>query len=163
HRYRHGGGQGGRGAKTRKRPRRGGRSMGGGPKGSTLVPCPPFPLFSQKETPLSDRTSPDSLQQHILHPRAPGACKHRSRMQIDTAQGAGMKVNGREVVNFCANNCLGLANLPAILDAAADALRRFGYGMASVRFICGTQTLHKELESAIAAFLKKDDAILYSS
>src|SRR5262249_45676410 len=64
---------------------------------------------------------------------------------------------------FCANNYLGLANHPAIVEAAHDALRRYGYGLASVRFICGTQDLHKQLESKIAQFLGKDDAILYTS
>jgi glycine C-acetyltransferase len=87
----------------------------------------------------------------------------KSERQIQTAQGADIKVNNREVINFCANNYLGLANHPAIIEAAHDGLRRYGYGMASVRFICGTQDLHKQLESAIAGFLGKQDAILYSS
>jgi glycine C-acetyltransferase len=69
----------------------------------------------------------------------------------------------RDVINFCANNYLGLANHPEIVQAAIDALRRHGFGMASVRFICGTQDLHKELERAIAAFLGTEDAILYGS
>src|SRR5205085_7439530 len=72
-------------------------------------------------------------------------------------------VGGQEVINFCANNYLGLANHPAIVEAAQEGLRRYGYGLASVRFICGTQELHKELEAAIARFLHKDDAILYTS
>lgn len=67
------------------------------------------------------------------------------------------------VLNFCANNYLGLANHPAIVEAAERALRDHGFGMASVRFICGTQDLHKELEKAIADFLGVDDAILYTS
>jgi len=71
--------------------------------------------------------------------------------------------DGREVVNLCANNYLGLAQHPAVLAAAHAALDRFGYGMASVRFICGTQTVHRELEKALAAFLGTEDAILYSS
>jgi glycine C-acetyltransferase len=71
--------------------------------------------------------------------------------------------DGREVVNLCANNYLGLAQHPAVLAAAHAALDRFGYGMASVRFICGTQTVHRELEHALAAFLGTEDAILYSS
>ena len=65
------------------------------------------------------------------------------------------------MVNFCANNYLGLANHPAVVEAAREGLRQYGYGVASVRFICGTQDLHKELESAVARFLRKDDAILY--
>jgi glycine C-acetyltransferase len=68
-----------------------------------------------------------------------------------------------EVLNFCANNYLGLADDPRLVRAARDGLERYGFGMASVRFICGTQSVHKELESALAAFLRTDDAILYSS
>lgn len=71
--------------------------------------------------------------------------------------------DSREVLNFCANNYLGLANHPRIISAAKQALDDHGFGMASVRFICGTQDLHKQLEAAIAAFLGTDDAILYSS
>ncbi len=67
------------------------------------------------------------------------------------------------VINFCANNYLGLANHPLLIDAAHKALDTYGYGMASVRFICGTQTPHKTLEQKMSAFLKKEDTILYSS
>ncbi len=78
-------------------------------------------------------------------------------------QGPDICVGRREVINFCANNYLGLANDPAIVAAAEDGLRRYGYGLSSVRFICGTQELHKELEDRIAAFLGKEDAVLYTS
>ena len=78
-------------------------------------------------------------------------------------QGGCIKVAQGEVVNLCANNYLGLASHPAIAAAAADAVRTHGYGMASVRFICGTQDLHKELEQALTAFLGAGDTILYSS
>ena len=71
--------------------------------------------------------------------------------------------DGRELINLCANNYLALANHPSIREAAHRALDRYGYGMASVRFICGTQTVHKELEARLATFLGMDDAILYSS
>jgi glycine C-acetyltransferase len=71
--------------------------------------------------------------------------------------------DGREVLNLCANNYLGLAHHPAIVAAAHAALDRYGYGMASVRFICGTQTVHLELEKRLSAFLGTDDTILYSS
>jgi glycine C-acetyltransferase len=71
--------------------------------------------------------------------------------------------DGRELINLCANNYLALANHPSIREAAHRALDRYGYGMASVRFICGTQSVHKELEARLAAFLGMDDAILYSS
>ncbi|HET9650763.1 MAG TPA: glycine C-acetyltransferase, partial [Usitatibacter sp.] len=71
--------------------------------------------------------------------------------------------DGREVLNFCANNYLGLADDPRLVAAGKAAFDKHGYGMASVRFICGTQDVHKELESALARFLKVDDCILYSS
>ncbi len=71
--------------------------------------------------------------------------------------------DGSEVINLCANNYLGLANDPEVVAAASAALEEYGYGMASVRFICGTQTVHKELEQQISTFLGKSDTILYSS
>ncbi|MDJ0664817.1 MAG: glycine C-acetyltransferase [Acidimicrobiia bacterium] len=71
--------------------------------------------------------------------------------------------DGSRVVNMCANNYLGLANHPALVKAAADAVSEYGYGMSSVRFICGTQTIHKKLEEDLSDFLGTDDAILYSS
>jgi glycine C-acetyltransferase len=71
--------------------------------------------------------------------------------------------DGTSVINLCANNYLGLADHPDIVDAAQQALDRYGYGMASVRFICGTQTVHKELEARLSAFLGTDDTILYGS
>src|SRR5689334_23330654 len=71
--------------------------------------------------------------------------------------------DGREVLNFCANNYLGLADHPDIIAAAKDALDTHGFGLASVRFICGTQDLHKTLEATIAKFFRTDDAILYTS
>jgi glycine C-acetyltransferase len=71
--------------------------------------------------------------------------------------------DGREVLNFCANNYLGLADDARLIEAAKKGLDRYGFGMASVRFICGTQSVHKELEAALARFLGTDDAILYSS
>jgi glycine C-acetyltransferase len=83
---------------------------------------------------------------------------------ITSPQGAHIKVTpGREVLNFCANNYLGLANHPAIITAAHKALDDHGFGLASVRFICGTQDLHKQLERTIAGFLGMEDSILYSS
>jgi glycine C-acetyltransferase len=83
---------------------------------------------------------------------------------ITSPQSAHIRLaTGTEVLNFCANNYLGLANHPAIVAAAHKALDDHGFGLASVRFICGTQDLHKELERSIARFLGTDDAILYSS
>ena len=72
-------------------------------------------------------------------------------------------VEGGEVLNFCANNYLGLANNPNVISAAKQALDQYGFGMASVRFICGTQNLHKDLEKTISTFLSTDDTILYTS
>ena len=94
--------------------------------------------------------------------RAAGLFK--SERIITSPQSAEIELaDGRKVLNFCANNYLALANHPAIREAAHLALDRHGYGMASVRFICGTQSVHKELESRLSAFLGMDDAILYSS
>ena len=83
---------------------------------------------------------------------------------IGTAQGPVIKLkDGQEMINLCANNYLGLANHPAVVKAAHDGLTRFGYGMASVRFICGTQSVHRDLEERLSAYLSMDDTILYSS
>lgn len=83
---------------------------------------------------------------------------------ITSMQGADISVRGRaDVLNFCANNYLGLAGDTRLVDAAKRALDKFGYGMASVRFICGTQDVHKDLEAAISGFLGTEDTILYSS
>lgn len=82
---------------------------------------------------------------------------------IDGPQGGRIRVNGREMINLCANNYLGLANHPEIEAAARKAIDEYGFGMSSVRFICGTQTLHRELENAIAAYLGRDDAILFAA
>ena len=83
---------------------------------------------------------------------------------IATPQGALIRVkDGKEVLNFCANNYLGLANDPAIRKAAQKGFDEWGYGLASVRFICGTQDLHKRLEKAVSAFLHTEDTILFSS
>src|SRR6266568_9510773 len=82
---------------------------------------------------------------------------------MTTPQGAHVGVDGQELLNLCANNYLGLASHPAMVEAAHEALDRWGYGMASVRFICGTQALHRELEERLSAFLGADDTILFSS
>lgn len=88
---------------------------------------------------------------------------YKSERTITTPQSANIATNGREVINLCANNYLGLADHPTVLEAARNALDEWGYGLASVRFICGTQQIHKELESKLSAFLGTDDTILYSS
>jgi len=83
---------------------------------------------------------------------------------ITTPQGADIEVQGgKEVINFCANNYLGLSSHPKVIEAAKDAIDTHGYGMSSVRFICGTQDIHKELEQKISKFLGTEDTILYAA
>lgn len=82
---------------------------------------------------------------------------------ITTPQGADIKTHEGEVINFCANNYLGLSSHPSVLESARKALDEWGYGVSSVRFICGTQAIHKGLEKKIAGFLGTEDSILYSS
>ena len=104
----------------------------------------------------------DHLRAALDQIRADGFYK-RERV-IATPQSADIRLaDGSDVLNFCANNYLGLANDARLIAAAKDGLDRDGFGMASVRFICGTQTVHKQLESALAAFLQTEDCILYSS
>jgi glycine C-acetyltransferase len=89
---------------------------------------------------------------------------YKSERIITTPQSAAIRTaDGREVLNFCANNYLGLADHPDVIAAAKEALDTHGFGLASVRFICGTQDLHKQLEATIAKFFGTDDAILYTS
>jgi glycine C-acetyltransferase len=110
---------------------------------------------------MSDRNLRQLLRPQLEDLRGKGLYKRERQLQ--GPQGSAIRVGDREVINFCANNYLGLANHPAIVEAAHEGLRKYGYGMASVRFICGTQDLHKKLETGVARFLGKDDAILYSS
>ncbi|HLU30530.1 MAG TPA: glycine C-acetyltransferase [Acidimicrobiia bacterium] len=89
---------------------------------------------------------------------------YKSERVIASPQGAHIELeDGSDVVNFCANNYLGLADHPRLIEAAKHALDEFGYGMASVRFICGTQTVHRRLEERLSQFLGTEDTILYSS
>ncbi len=88
---------------------------------------------------------------------------YKAERRIASPQRSGITVNGAEVVNFCANNYLGLANHPDIVAAAHDGLNAWGYGLSSVRFICGTQDIHKQCEQQIARFFGKSDSILYIS
>ncbi len=88
---------------------------------------------------------------------------YKSERVLSGPQGSVVHTGGRAVVNLCANNYLGLASHPAVLAAAREALEPFGFGMASVRFICGTQTVHKRLEQRLSGFLGTEDTILYSS
>src|SRR5216684_5901298 len=101
------------------------------------------------------------IEQQLAEIRAAGL--YKTERILLGPQGGSIRVSQGTVINLCANNYLGLADHPAIVAAAAEAVRSRGYGMASVRFICGTQDLHKDLERAIAKFLGKDDAVLYSS
>src|ERR1700704_4751141 len=88
---------------------------------------------------------------------------YKTERVIESPQLPEIRVNGTDVLNLCANNYLGLADDPRLVKAAQQALDQWGFGMASVRFICGTQTVHKELEAALSRFLRVDDSILYSS
>ena len=88
---------------------------------------------------------------------------YKAERRITSPQRSGITVNGAEVVNFCANNYLGLANHPDIVNAALDGVKTWGYGLSSVRFICGTQDIHKRCEQQIAGFFGKADSILYIS
>jgi glycine C-acetyltransferase len=104
----------------------------------------------------------DDLAARMEELRAEGL--YKEERVIASPQGARIRLeDGREVLNFCANNYLGLADHPALVEAAKQALDDFGYGMASVRFICGTQTVHRRLEERISEFLGTEDTILYSS
>ncbi len=88
---------------------------------------------------------------------------YKNERVIDSPQDARIEVGGREVLNMCANNYLGLSDDPAIVEAARKSLDEWGYGLSSVRFICGTQAIHKELERKISEFLGTEDTILYTS
>ena len=88
---------------------------------------------------------------------------YKSERVIDSPQDARIEVDGREVLNMCANNYLGLSDHPEIVESARTALDEWGYGLSSVRFICGTQAIHKELERKISEFLGTEDTILYTS
>ena len=83
--------------------------------------------------------------------------------EIESAQSAVVKVNGKEMVMLASNNYLGLSDHPKIKEAAIRGINEYGHGVASVRFLCGTQTIHRDLERRIAKFLGMDDSILFSS
>jgi glycine C-acetyltransferase len=104
----------------------------------------------------------DRISQELSNIESAKLTKHERL--IDSQQSAHITLrNGDQVLNFCANNYLGLANSHELIEAGKRALDRYGYGVSSVRFICGTQTVHRELEAQIADFLEKEDCILYSS
>ena len=101
------------------------------------------------------------IQQDIEQVKQDGL--YKAERVITSQQQAKIDVNGDQVINFCANNYLGLANSPELIAAAQKGLDEHGFGVASVRFICGTQDIHKELEKKVSSFLKTEDTILYSS
>ncbi len=139
---------------------------------------PPFVYYPRRGTPAPPQTErkpfPDREEErmssrilvdlaNLLKTRECEGLLKRERV-ICSPQGAEIAVaDGRKVLNFCANNYLGLANHPEVLRAAEQTLRDRGFGLSSVRFICGTQDIHRELERRVAEFLGTDDAILYSS
>lgn len=103
----------------------------------------------------------EHLQQELNNIKEAGL--YKEERLIEGSQQAAIQVKGKEVLNFCANNYLGLSNNPRLIQAAKDMMDRRGYGMSSVRFICGTQDVHKELEQAISKFFKTEDTILYAA
>src|SRR5947208_13529290 len=116
--------------------------------------------------PFRSRIMPYAARDRLVHEldsiREQGL--YKTERVITTPQSAAIKTDeGREVLNFCANNYLGLADNAEIIKAAKDALDTHGFGLASVRFICGTQDLHKQLESTISKFFGTEDTILYTS
>src|SRR4051812_2898988 len=102
------------------------------------------------------------LQQELAEIKEAGL--YKTERVITSAQGADITVQGgREVINFCANNYLGLSSHPKVIEAAKQAIDTHGYGLSSVRFICGTQDIHKELERKLSEFLGTEDTILYAA
>jgi len=135
----------------------GGRLISGA-DGAILLVCDHTDCF--KDTVLKEFR--ERLERETRALEAAGLLKRE--LIIGSAQGPVVKLaDGREMINLCANNYLGLANHPDVLQAAHDALSRFGYGVASVRFICGTQSVHRKLEERLSAYLGMEDTILYSS
>jgi len=123
------------------------------PKNTIFVQIIYFGMYTTFQTHLSQELA--AIQEAGLF---------KNERIITSAQQAEIKINtGEEVLNFCANNYLGLSNHPELIKAAKEALDTHGYGMSSVRFICGTQDLHKELEAEISQFFGMEDAILYAA
>ncbi len=103
----------------------------------------------------------DHLRQTLSEIREAGL--YKEERLIESPQRAAIEVNGKEVLNFCANNYLGLSDHPRLIEASKKMMERRGFGMSSVRFICGTQDIHKELEAAITDYFKTEDTILYAA
>ncbi len=108
-----------------------------------------------------DKTLQPVLQKEIEEIKSAGL--YKQERIISSPQGADIIANGKPVINFCANNYLGLSSHPKVIDAAKKAIDTHGYGMSSVRFICGTQDIHKELEKKLSTFLSTEDTILYAA
>jgi glycine C-acetyltransferase len=119
-------------------------------------------VISPHETPIMNEAYLSHLRDVVDGIRADGF--YKTERVIASPQSPSLRLSdGREVLNFCANNYLGLADDRRLIDAAKAGVDQWGFGMASVRFICGTQSVHKELEAALSAFLGTDDSILYGS
>lgn len=101
------------------------------------------------------------LEKELMEIKAAGL--YKTERIINTPQGAVIRANGKEVLNFCANNYLGLSSHPKVIDAAKRSIDTHGFGMSSVRFICGTQDIHKELEKKLSSFLGTEDTVLYAA
>ena len=132
--------------------------------------APPSPGANSRRTFLSDLGMASRLLPLLSHvfqkeiQDIKDAGLYKSERIITSSQDAVIKIStGEEVINFCANNYLGLSSHPQVIEAAKDAIDTHGYGLSSVRFICGTQDIHKELERKIAEFLGMEDAILYAA
>ena len=102
-----------------------------------------------------------TLQEQLAELKQQGL--YKAERVITSPQGAVINVAEKKVLDFCANNYLGLANHPELIKAGQQGLEKYGFGMASVRFICGTQDVHKQLEQRLSEFLGMEDTILYSS
>ncbi|SVC23238.1 uncharacterized protein METZ01_LOCUS276092, partial [marine metagenome] len=100
------------------------------------------------------------LQEELNNIKAAGLYKQERIIQ--SQQSAEINVNNKMVLNFCSNNYLGLANHPQLIEAARRGMKKWGFGLSSVRFICGTQDIHKSLEGKISDFLETEDTILYT-
>lgn len=116
---------------------------------------------NQKIIPAMYETLQPLLKKELQEIRDAGL--YKEERIISSAQGAEIIANGKKVLNFCANNYLGLSSHPAVIEAARNTINSHGYGMSSVRFICGTQDIHKTLESKLSVFLGTEDTLLYAA
>jgi glycine C-acetyltransferase len=126
-----------------------------------LLSTAPFRYFCGSKTPHMNQAFTERIGKELEEIKTAGLFK--TERIITSEQGPEIVVNNKTVLNFCANNYLGLSSHPAVIEAAHKAIDTHGYGMSSVRFICGTQDIHKELEQKIATFLGTEDTILYAA